>query len=206
MPFPKPSRIAWLASLGAVLSFAAALVALLVWVPAYQPAQHPFALMGALRGAAAAWFNLAAFLVPGVLVGLALALLPEGLTAGRAGGVGRQLGMMAALGFVLMGVFPLDLDDLAGVGARAHGTVWMIWLAAVVPSALCLGVGAWRAGQQRVIGVASLLAGALIGLLCLVGIGGLSGPSAQLLAWALWLGWIALLARSGDKRMTAESI
>lgn len=206
MPLNKLPRIALpAAAMGAALSFAVALAALLLWVPAYQPAQHPFALMGAQPGAGAAWFNLVAFVVPGILVGVALLLLPAPLAAGRMGRIGRQLGLMAALGFVLMGVFPLDLDDLAGTGARAHATVWMVWLAAVVPAAVCLGVGMWCQGKHRAVAGASVLAGVLIGWLCLVGIGGMTGPAAQLIAWVMWLGWITLLARTGHKVASAVS-
>lgn len=184
----------------AAVCFALAVAGAVLLVPGYEPRLHPFGLIGALPGALSAGFNLVAFIVPGALSLLVLSLLRPAPVSAWSGSIGRQLGVIAALGYLSMGVFTLDLEDLVGFGARAHATAWMVWLAAAMPAAVLVGHGLFSIPRLRLAGGLSIAAAMAIAVLCMVGIGPLDGPLAQLVSWAIWLLWILMLARVAAKR------
>lgn len=163
----------------------------------YSHAQHPVALLGADGIAGAGAFNLAGFVLPGLLAAtLALGLyrcLPE--AAGWAPRIGARLLLLSSLAFAAQGAFPLDPEALDGPVSGRHAAAWMIWWSAFVPGALLLAGGLrglWPIGA--VAACALIWAGFAPTLL-------LEPPLVQRLALAAWLLWLALAPwRAGGAR------
>ncbi|WP_454829896.1 DUF998 domain-containing protein [Pseudoxanthomonas wuyuanensis] len=169
----------------AVAGFGAALAG-------YSQSLHPVALLGAKGFPHALAFNLLAFVLPGMLAGaIAIGLryrLPA--DAGWSVRVGAQLVFLSALGFIALGLLPLDAEDLNSAASRYHATAWMLWWVAFVPGALLLAVSGWRHSDWRGFAGFSLAAALLTLAAVLFGVELLPPGIAQRLAFGLWLIWL----------------
>ncbi len=180
---------------GAVIGFGAAL-------EGYSQVLHPAALLGARGFPHAGAFNLLAFVLPGLLMAAVALRLRARLpaTTGWSGRIGGQLVLLAALGFALQGLLPLDPDDLDNAASGLHAVAWMLWWVAFVPGALALASAWKRAGARGLARFTTVLALLLLALV-LVGVELLPPGAAQRLASGLWLLWGTLAAwRSGRVR------
>ena len=180
----------------AAVFFVLALLAAVCLVTAYQPQQHPLVLLGTLPGAAGWLFRAGLFIVPGLLVGISMLCLPRAVLLNRAGRLGQHLGLIAALGFMLMGLLGVDLEGSLEVALRGQAMAWLLWLAAAGAAMVAMLVGSLQRGRFAVAAI-SLLSIALIGLLSLGTVPGLAPPLAQALSWGVWMAWAAGLARLG---------
>lgn len=190
------NRFSLPAAVMAAAFFVLALLVAVLVVPEYQPAQHPPALLGSLPGGAGVGFRWMLFIVPGLLLGASALCLPGTLLASRAGRIGQHLAVIAALGFMLMGVLGVGLEGSLESAMRGQALAWLLWLAAAVAACLAVATGLASQGQRRPAAL-SLLAGVLLAGLSLLPVPGLAAPLAQPLAWLLWMGWAAGLARLG---------
>ena len=136
------------------------------------------------------------FIVPGLLLGASALCLPGTLLGNRAGRIGQHLAVIAALGFMLMGVLGVGLEGALESAMRGQALAWLLWLAAAVAACVAVATGLALQGQRRPAAL-SLLAGGLLAGLSLLPVPGLAAPLAQPLAWLLWMGWAAGLARLG---------
>src|SRR5687768_5172000 len=133
------SRAGWVAA----IFFAAAVAGFGAALEGYSQLQMPVALLGAKGFPHALGFNLLAFVVPGMLAGVAAMALRRRLPAdaGWTLRIGAQLIFLSALAFIAMGLLPLDPNDLENDASRLHGTAWMLWTVAFVPGAVMLAAG-----------------------------------------------------------------
>lgn len=158
----------------------------------YSQSLHPVALLGANGFPHALVFNLLAFVVPGMLAGaIAIGLryrLPA--DAGWTVRVATQLIFLSALGFIALGLLPLDADDLNSAASRYHATAWMLWWVAFVPGALLLAVSGWRHQDWRGFAGFSMAAALATLAVVLFGVELLPPGVAQRLAFGLWLAWL----------------
>lgn len=187
-------RAAWLGvacCVAAVAGFGAAL-------ESFSHAQHPLGLLGARGMPRATAFNLAGFVLPGLVLAAAAVLLRGRLAdrAGRVAGVGSWLLAMSAVAFAAQGWLPLDPADVQGPASRAHATAWTLWWIAFVPGALLLAARLVPAPGWRGRGLL-LIACALVVLLAALPTGWLPGPLGQRLALGGWL--LAYLATAGSR-------
>ena len=174
----------WLAGLlfaTAVIGFGAAL-------DGYSQAQHPVALLGARGVPHALVFNLAGFVLPGVLallVGLELRrhMSPASRWSAR---IGAQLVLLSALAFAVQGWLPLDPSDLEASGNRLHATAWMLWWIAFVPGAWLLAHG-WRS-----LALISVVAAVVVLGFGLFAAGAMAPGTAQRIAFGAWFAWFAV--------------
>jgi hypothetical protein len=167
----------------------------------YSQAQMPVALLGAKGFPHALAFNLSAFVVPGMLSGVAAMALRRRLPAGAGWPlrIGAQLVFLSALAFIAMGLLPLDPNDLESESSRLHGTAWMLWMVAFVPGALLLGAGllAYRASRRFAWLCLLAAVGVLVAGLALTDF--VPAGLAQRIAFGLWLSWVAVAGRFGAK-------
>lgn len=165
----------------------------------YSHALHPLGLLGAERIPGAAGFNVAGFLVPGLLAA-AVALgayraLPA--TAGWLPRIGARMLLVSALAFAAQGLFPLQLDDIDGPGSGLHAGAWLAWWVAFVAGAPLLA-----AGMRRLVPVTAAAACVLLAAM-FIPPALLDAPYAQRIglgAWLLWLAVVPWLARTGVAR------
>jgi hypothetical protein len=155
----------------------------------------PVALLGARGFPNATAFNLIAFVLPGMLAGVVTLELRQRLP-GHAGWplrIGAQLVFLSALGFIAMGLLPLDPQDLEGHGSRLHGTAWMLWCVSFIAGAVLLGAGLLRLRGWTLFGRLTLIAmvGVFAAAFLLTGL--LPAGIAQRLAFALWFAWLILV-------------
>lgn len=179
--------LAYCGWLGAA-SCAVAIVLGGAWLDGFSHALHPPALPGASDVPGAMAFNIAGFIVPGLLAALvALGLysvLPG--TAGWLPRIGARMLLISALAFAAQGLFPLDLQDLDGPGSGPHASAWLVWWIAFVAGAPLLAVGLRRVRAVTIAAACVLLAMMLIPRTLL------DPPLAQRIALAAWLIWLAL--------------
>lgn len=152
----------WLA--GAL--FAAALLGLGAAVPGYEHARMPIGFLGMRGVPVAAYWNIAGFIVPGLLVaGFALALLAplQRDGAGMAARIGVWLLSFSGLAFAGDGVFAYDLAVPDGAASKLHVALLMVALLAFLPATLALALGLrgrpqWRplAGPGLLLALATL--------------------------------------------------
>jgi len=196
-------RLARFAGPAAAVIFFAALFGFGAALEGYLQSRFPVALLGAKGFSNATAFNLLAFVLPGVLAGVVTLDLRQRLP-GNAGWplrIGAQLLFLSALGFIAMGLLPLDPEDLESHSSRLHGTAWMLWCVSFISGAVLLGAGLLRVhgwtlfGKLTLISVAGVLAAAFL----LSGF--LPAGIAQRLAFALWFAWLIL---AGSKYGTEE--
>lgn len=164
----------------------------------YLQSTFPVALLGARGFPDATAFNLLAFVLPGVLAGVVALDLRRRLP-GHAGWplrIGAQLVFLSVLGFIAMGLLPLDPQDLESESSRLHGTAWMLWCVSFISGTAVLGTGLLRLGGWRLFGQLTLLGmlGVLAAAFLLTGF--LPAGIAQRLAFSLWFAWL-ILAGSG---------
>lgn len=175
----------------AVFGFGAAL-------EGYLQSMFPVALLGAQGFPHATAFNLLAFVLPGMLAGVVALDLRQRLPGGASWPlrIGAQLAFLSALGFIGMGLLPLDPQDLESHSSRLHGTIWMLWCVSFISGALLLGVGLSRLRGWTLFGRLTLIAmvGVFAAAFLLTGL--LPAGVAQRLAFALWFAWL-ILAGSG---------
>ncbi len=179
--------------LAALAAFILALLLAKTGLPEYSHRIHPLALRGASGLPGAAWFNLGAFVLPGLLLAWSGRDLRNRLDgAGWLARIGCALVQLSALAFAAQGLLPLDLETLDAGSSRLHALAWTLWWIAFVPGALLLALRARRGAGFAVL---SLLAAAGVPALALLApIAGWAGL-VQRLAFALWLVWWLLAAR-----------
>lgn len=195
------SRVVRYAGIAAVVLFAVAVAGFGAALEGYLQSQYPVALLGAKGFPHALAFNLVAFVLPGMLAGVVAMDLRRRLPgdAGWPLRIGAQLVFLSALGFIAMGLLPLDPRDLESDASRFHGTAWMLWCVAFVPGACLLAAGLLRRpGWQRFARL-SLLAAVVVLVAAFVLTSVIPAGIAQRLAFGVWLGWLVLagLPRGG---------
>lgn len=190
---PLLNHAGWVAALlflAAVAGFGAAL-------DGYSQLRFPVALLGAKGFPNALAFNLLAFVLPGMLVGVVAMLLRRRLPTGAGWSlrIGAQLVFLSALAFIAMGLLPLDPRDLENESSRLHGTAWMLWTVAFVPGAVLLGAGLFPYRGARRFAWFCLVAAAGVFLAGFVLTDFMPAGLAQRIAFALWLLWITAAGR-----------
>lgn len=172
----------------AIVGFGAAL-------DGYAQRAQPIALLGARGVAHALWFNITAFILPGLLAALVAIRLRGGMDARTrwATRIGARLTMLAALAYAAQGVLPLDVDDLDTTIARLHAIAWSAWWIAFASGGLLLAWGfagvvrthwmAWVSGIAALAVMAFAVPAAQI----------LPAAIAQRLACAIWFVWLIVV-------------
>ena len=199
----------WLAG----VVFVVALAWLGAAVPGYEHAHMPVSFLG-MRGVALAHcWNVAGFILPGLLVACFALSLQAPLRrdgAGTLARIGTWLLLISGLAFAGNGVFAYDLAEPDGTASKLHVAMLTIALLGFLPSALLLAMGlrrrpAWRA---LVTGGALLALATLLSVLQRMGdwlpLLGDNPGYAQRVTLALYFLWLALAAlvalRSGPAR------
>lgn len=185
----RPARGYWLAT-GAMVLWALALAGFGAASPGFVQALHPVALLGAAGEPRALWFNLGAFVLPGLaLAWVALGLRRRAEDAGWPARIGLQLVLLSALAFAAQGALPIDPRDLDAQASRLHALAWTLWWIAFVPGAL-LASRAWR--SRRAPGIALAL---LVPIAALLGPELTTAPLAHRLACIAWFAWWVVACR-----------
>lgn len=186
-------RAAGAAGVLAGACFAAAVAGFGAALEGYGQLDWPVAVLGAAGVPRAAAFNLAGFIVPGLLAAFVAwrrrgALAPGSALSAR---LGWTLALLAALAFAGQGLLPLDPSAPdAGMG-RLHGLAWAAWGLAFVAAAALLALAALRAAHPLA-AAGHLAAGALVFALAWLAPDAVPAALAQRLAFACWLAWVAL--------------
>ena len=169
----------------------------------FVAARDPLGHLGALRVPDAWSWNLAGFIVPGVLLlafAIALEVALHRDRASRTSRIGSGMLMLSALAFVLQGLLPFDLDDAQLRASQLH-------VSALVLALLGLMAGAWfvafgligrRGWWPLTIGGTGLAAALLVLLIwpaqhLFAGFAARPGH-AQRLVFGLYFSWFALAA------------
>lgn len=175
----------WLAAL---LSIAAIAVKAAGW-EGYSHLRHPVALLGASGAPGSDWFNVLAFILPGLLLaGAGIAWRARLDAAGWPPRIGATLVVFSALAFAAQGVVLLDPEHLDSGDSRYHAAAWTLWWVSFVPGAALLAGGA----RPRWLHVTAAIAVPVLALVAPA----LIGPAlAQRLAFAAWFGWWLLALR-----------
>lgn len=186
-------RAAALAGLLAGPWFAVALLAFGARTPGFDQALHPPALLGASGMPDADAWNLAGFVLPGLLAAVALQGVHRALRARDAGivaRVGATLLLLSAIAFAAQGLFPLQLGRALDAGsARLHIAAWTLWWLAAVAGFVVLALGSVRRPASA---IAAILAGALMLVALHAPALPLPGGVRERFALASWFGWIAV--------------
>ena len=189
---PLTGALAALVFVGAVAGFGAAL-------SGYSQVWHPVAVLGAKGVPHALGFNLLGFVLTGVLAAVAALDLRHRLPAdaGWPARVGAQLLLLSALGFIALGVLPLDPDDLHNEASSLHATAWLLWWVAFVPGAALFALGMRGRSRWRPVVTASIVAAAVVLFSALIAVALMPAGIAQRLGYAAWLGWLCVASRAG---------
>lgn len=167
---------------------------------------HPLAWLGASGMPDATVFNLAGFVLPGLLAAVALWSVRSALPAHARwhARIGAQLTMLSALAFAAQGLLPLDLEDPDGAANAAHGLAWTLWWLVFAVGGLALGLGSRRASALRP-GFAAAAVVAAIAIPALALLAPIWWPNAfaQRAAFVLWFVWVAWAA-GGANRASAS--
>jgi len=164
----------------------------------YSQLQHPLAWLGAHGVARASAFNVAGFVLPGLLAACAAVMLRARLPAGAgwAARIGSRMLLLSALAFAAQGAFPLDADDLDGPRSQLHATCWSLWWIAFVPGAALLAVAMRRVPGWRGYSMRALLATTVALLLVLVLVPTMMPPPlTQRLAIVAWFACLIAIPR-----------
>jgi hypothetical protein len=190
---PLLNHAGWVAA----LLFLAAVAGFGTALDGYSQLRFPVALLGAKGFPNALAFNLLAFVLPGMLVGVVAMLLRRRLPTGAGWSlrIGAQLAFLSALAFIAMGLLPLDPRDLENESSRLHGTAWMLWTVAFVPGAVLLGAGLFPYRGARRFAWFCLATAAGVFLAGFVLTEFMPAGLAQRIAFALWLLWISAAGR-----------
>ncbi|MGH8032516.1 MAG: DUF998 domain-containing protein [Luteimonas sp.] len=161
--------------------------------------RQPVAWLGAAGTAHAPAFNVATFVLPGLLAAYAAWRIRDTLptSAPLIARIGAWLVLISACGFALQGLLPLDARDLESSASHRHALAWMLWWVAFVPGALSHAAGS--AGSDSSGGskrwpramASALLAVAVLWLVTLAG-ERLPEAAAQRLAFVVWFAWLVL--------------
>ena len=174
----------------AVVACLAAAVAGGIQLDGYSHALHPLALLGGRGVPGAAAFNLAGFVVPGVLAAVVAwgfyRALPA--TAGWWPRIGTRLLLVSALAFTVQGLLPLDPQDLEGPESGLHASAWIVWWTAFAAGAL---LSASAARRTR---IATIAAACLVLAMMFIPASVLAPVLAQRIAFATWLLWLPLVS------------
>ena len=170
----------------AALSFALAVLVALQSDLGFRPTQHPLGLLASLPGTEGLFYRVLLYLIPGSAALLGVIGVWERLSPWRSGRLAAMLFGLAAIGFLGMGVFTLQLDDLDGNGSGLHAASWLLWLSAWLAGLVLLSVTGFRARLPVAGGISALLALGTA-LLAAGGDGVFTGPAAQLICWTGWL-------------------
>ena len=189
---PLTGALAAIAFVGAVAGFGVAL-------SGYSQIWHPVAVLGAKGVPRALGFNLLGFVLTGVLAAVAALDLRHRLPAdaGWPARVGAQLLLLSALGFIALGVLPLDPDDLHNEASSLHATAWLLWWVAFVPGAALFAFGMRGRSRWRPVVTASIVAAAVVLFSALIAVALMPAGIAQRLGYAAWLGWLCVASRAG---------
>lgn len=193
------------ALLGAVV-FVIAVIGFGLALPNYSQINHPFDVLGARGVPNANAFNLLGMMWPGLMAAMAALQLRQRLpqTGGWAVRIGTQLVFLSALGFIAMGLLPLDPRDLHNQASSWHATAWMLWWVAFCPGAWLMAWGLrGQAGWRRVAWLGSASALLVLGVI-LIGVAFLPSGLAQRLALAAWWLWWIVAAGTGWKRASTD--
>lgn len=165
--------------------------AIMAWgtrLEGYSHGLYPLSVLGAYGIPGARAFNVAGFIVPGVLAAMvALGLyrtLPRG--AGWLPRIGARVLLLSGLAFAAQGVLPLDLQDLDGRASGLHASAWLVWWIAFVAGAPLLATG-----QRGTRAVTAASVGALA-VMMFVPPPFLGPALAQRITLAAWLIWMVL--------------
>ncbi|GAB3354077.1 hypothetical protein GCM10027430_21070 [Lysobacter tyrosinilyticus] len=186
---------------GALVSCALAAVFFGGRFDAYSHLQHPLALLGARGVPDALWFNVLAFVLPGVLaIAIAYALRQQ-LSHGVpfVARIGAWMVLLSACAFAAQGLLPLDPNDLEARASQRHAAAWMLWVLGFGAGSAALALGLARANAWRGIAWASALAALLVPVLALFGAAWIGAGLAQRAALAVWLVWLVLVARRSSR-------
>lgn len=163
---------------------------------------HPLAWLGAGGMPEATVFNLAGFVIPGLLAAIALWSLRSALPAPArwSARIGAQLAMLSALAFAAQGLLPLDLDDPDGSANAAHGLAWTLWWLTFAAGGLAFGVGSRGVPSLRR-GFAAMTAAAALAIPALALLAPIWWPNAfaQRAAFVLWFVWVAWVAGAANR-------
>lgn len=165
----------------------------------YSQVWHPVAVLGAKGVPHAPGFNLLGFVLTGVLAAIVALDLRHRLPAdaGWPARVGAQFLLLSALGFISLGVLPLDPDDLHNNASSLHATAWLLWWVAFVPGAMLFAFGVRRRGGWRPTVTASAVAAMVVLFSALIAVALMPAGIAQRLGYAAWLGWLCVASRFG---------
>lgn len=188
------NRVARYAGIAAAILFTAGIAGFGAALEGYLQSQYPVALLGAKGFPHASAFNLVAFVLPGMLAGVVAMDLRRRLPddAGWPLRIGAQLVFLSALGFIAMGLLPLDPGDLESEISRYHGTAWMLWCVAFIAGAWLLAAGLLRRPGWRLFACLSLFVALVVLVAGFVLSGVIAAGIAQRLAFGVWLGWLIL--------------
>jgi hypothetical protein len=196
------NRTLALAGPAAAVVFIAALLGFGLALPGYSQIAHPVAVLGAAGVPHALGFNLLGFVLAGVLAAVVTLDLRRRLPddAGWMLRVGAQLALLSALGFLAMGLLPLDPDDLDNPASSLHATAWMLWWVAFVPGALLIALGLRGHPSWRLLARISVVVALLVLFVALLAVELMPAGIAQRLGYLGWLGWlcVASLGTRGD--------
>lgn len=175
--------------------FAASLAGFGAAFDAYSQLQHPAGMLGASLVPRATAFNLAAFVLPGLVAALACWGLRSGLgDAGWAARLGAQALLLSALAFAAQGLLPLDSLDLDGGRSRLHAAAWTAWWIAFAVGAGLLRLGTARHRMRaNATAAAACAAGTLA--FALLAPAALPAGLAQRIAFGFWFAAIWLAGR-----------
>ncbi|TQD43544.1 DUF998 domain-containing protein [Lysobacter aestuarii] len=161
----------------------------------YSHWRHAPALLGASGDARALAFNLLAFVVPGLLLAVAMFALRGGRdTAAWPLRVGLALWLLSALAFAGQGLFALDASSVVAEANRHHAAAWSLWWVAFAPGALLLASGVGRVPALRALRWPLALAALLVPVAALLLPGLVPVGAAQRLAFVLWFASLAATA------------
>lgn len=187
--------------------------ALALWIlgrmqPGHVAARHAVADLGALDMPHAWAWNLAGFIMPGLMLLLfafALEAAMQREQASRIGRIGTGLLMIAALAFAAQGVLPLDLHDLDGAVSRRHVTALVVALLAQMAAAGLISLALLYRPGWRLLSLGGAVLAALLLLVLLFPpqqqpwLQGQAGY-AQRLVFGIYFGWFALAAFNALRR------
>ena len=163
-PWRKCLHAGWIAPLWFALA-----VWLAGWREGYAPALHSVGDLGAVDAPHAWLFNLAGFIVPGLLL-LVFALALERAMArdgaGRGGRLGTGLLMISALAFAAQGVFSFDPSELDGIDSQRHASALAFALLGLMAGAMFVTASVRRlAGWRALAAFGPALAALLLAFL-----------------------------------------
>jgi len=162
----------------------------------YSQVWHPVAVLGAKGVPHAFGFNVSGFVLAGLLAAVVALDLRHRLPveAGWTARVGAQFLLLSALGFVGLGVLPLDPDDLHNDASSLHATAWLLWWVAFVPGAALFAFGMRGRSGWRPAVIASAVAAVIVLFSALVAVALMPAGIAQRLGYAAWLLWLCVAA------------